>query len=113
LTAPSLYCMITYRMRVIVNKSRLSGFDWDKGNIDKNLKRHRVNYKECEEIFFNKPLKTFYDKVHSRKEKRFVAYGETNRERKLFLVFTIRNKRIRIISARDMSRKERRYYEQK
>lgn len=88
-------------------------FDWDKGNIDKNWKKHKVSPKEVEEIFFNKLLILFEDTKHSNKEKRFGAFGKTNEGRLLTAVFTLRNNKIRIISARGMSRKERRNYEQK
>lgn len=87
-------------------------FEWDKGNIDKNWEKHTVDYKEAEEVFFNKP-KLLNDKVHSQSEERYVALGETNKTRTLFISYTIRNRKIRVISARDMNRKERGYYEKK
>ena len=87
------------------------GFDWDKGNIDKNWRRHKVSFKECEEVFLNQPLLLNFDKKHSRKEIRFQVLGKTNKGRKLFLVFTIRGKKIRVISGRDQNKKERRRYE--
>ena len=86
-------------------------FDWNKGNIDKNWLRHKVRFKEAEEIFFNKPLKIFPDRGHSEKERRYMAYGITNNLRKLVAFFTIRDKKIRIISVRDQNRKERSIYE--
>lgn len=86
-------------------------FDWDKGNIDKNFKKHQVTNKETEEVFGNKPIKIFKDKEHSQKEDRFVALGVTNNEKRLYIVFTIRGEKIRIISARNQSKKERRLYE--
>lgn len=89
----------------------VKGFDWDKGNINKNWKRHQVDFRECEEIFFNQPLLANLDEKHSKKEKRFQALGQTDRKRRLFIVFVIRNKKIRIISARDQSRKEKNQYE--
>jgi len=89
----------------------LEGFDWDKGNIDKSKQKHGVTAKECEEIFFNQPLLINFDLKHSDKENRFQALGRTDRDRRLFLVFTIRNKLIRVISARDQSREERKHYE--
>lgn len=64
-------------------------------------------------IFFNPPLKIFYDQKHSQKENRFVALGITNGGRKLTIIFTFRGKMIRVISARDMSREERKIYENK
>lgn|SRR3989344_3052722 len=87
------------------------GFDWDTGNIEKSWGKHKVYHKEAEEVFFNKPLKIFRDKKHSADETRFVAYGINSSNRKLTLVFTIRKQKIRIISARDQSKKERRVYE--
>ena len=86
-------------------------FEWDFGNIDKNYKKHKVVYQEAEEVFGNKPLTVSEDKAHSILEKRYQALGKTNKERKLFLSFTIREDRIRIISIRDMSKKEEKVYE--
>lgn len=86
-------------------------FDWDAGNKDKNWSKHKVEAKEAEEVFTNKPLKVYPDLHHSHKEQRFLALGQTNKRRLLTIIFTIRNKHIRIISARDQSRKDRRVYE--
>lgn len=88
-------------------------FDWNEANIDKNWDRHKVNSKEAEEIFLNKPLKILKDVGHSQEEERFIAFGITNEKRKLYIVFTIRKEKIRVISARDQSKKERRFYEKK
>lgn len=85
-------------------------FDWDKSNLDKNWKKHKVHYKEAEEVFFNKPLKIFPDKKHSKKEKRFVALGITNKRRGLTIIFTVRSNNIRVISARNQNKKERGIY---
>ncbi len=87
-----------------------TGFDWDEGNRDKNWEKHRVSNSECEEIFFNQPLIIHFDEKHSDMEVRFYALGLTDLCRKLFVVFTVRNTKIRIISARDMSKKERKIY---
>jgi len=89
---------------------RIEGFDGDEGNIDKNLIKHGVNFRECEEIFINKPLKIYEDERHSQKEPRYAAFGKTNTGRLLTVVFTIRKNKIRAISARDQSRKERKQY---
>ena len=86
-------------------------FEWDKGNLDKNLKKHNVSNQETEEVFFNKPFIVYEDKKHSLSEQRFQALGKTNKIRKSFLSFAIRKDRIRIISVRDMNKKERRRYE--
>lgn len=88
-------------------------FEWDEYNKNKNWDKHRVDFKECEEIFTNRPLKTYKDIKHSQREDRFVALGITNKGGKLYLVFTIRKSKIRIISARNMNRKERSLYEAK
>lgn len=87
-----------------------SGFDWDPGNIDKNWLKHKVTPVECEQIFFNQPLVVQDDIQHSETEKRYYALGKTNLRRFLFIAFTVRDNLIRVISARDMSRKERRLF---
>lgn len=90
--------------------SQCEGLEWDDGNINKNWLKHKVSPAECEQIFFNRPLVIQGDIKHSKAEKRFYALGRTDSKRTLFIAFTVRNKRIRIISARDMSRKEREVY---
>jgi hypothetical protein len=87
------------------------GFEWDEGNAGKNLEKHRVADIECEELFFNQPLIVRADPRHSKRERRFYALGQTDRERQLFVVFTVRRRLIRIISAREMTRRERASYE--
>ena len=86
-------------------------FEWDQGNLDKNWKRHKVSTKEAEETFFNKPVYLFKDTKHSLLEKRYGFFSYTNNGRLLALVFTIRNNKIRIITARDIHKKERIIYE--
>ncbi len=92
--------------------SSVEGFEWDKGNISKNWGKHRVSYIECEEVFFNNPFVVQNDVTHSSTEARYYSLGSTDRERLLFIVFTVRKNKIRVISARDMIRKERIMYEQ-
>jgi uncharacterized DUF497 family protein len=82
------------------------GFEWDQGNITKNWEIHDVSSSECEQIFFNKPIIVKRDKEHSKTENRYYALGRTNMNRLLFAVFTVRSKKIRIISARDMTDSE-------
>jgi len=86
-----------------------TGFDWDAGNRGKNTK-HRVSDDAYEEVFFNLPLVLGPDEAHSAQEDRYHALGKTNAGRPLFVAFTRRGDRIRVISARDMTRKERRAY---
>ena len=87
------------------------GFQWDAGNSAKIWDRHRVTPTECEELFFNRPLIVSSDEPHSSSvEERFYALGQSDSGRLIFVVFTIRGRLIRIVSARDMSRKERRIF---
>ena len=99
----------------MVDIAQAEGFQWDQGNARKNEDKHDVSQPESEQAFFNEPLLMMEDKEHSIVEARFHALGLTDSGRKLHLTFTMRDegKLIRIISARDMSRKERAYYEQK
>jgi hypothetical protein len=86
------------------------GFDWDEGNFLKNWERHGVGFWECEEVFFNRPLLVSMDAKHSNREDRRLALGRTGRNRWLCVVFIMRRDRIRVISARDMSRREKEVY---
>jgi len=87
-----------------------TGFQWDDGNAEKNWLRHRVSRTESEQIFFNQPLLIVDDVGHSEREDRYYALGRTDGDRPLFVVFTIRETLIRVISARDMTRRERKVY---
>jgi uncharacterized DUF497 family protein len=87
-----------------------SGFEWDSGNIDKIWQKHQVEPHEAEEVFFNKPLLLLPDEGHSATEQRFSAIGKTDESRLLFITWTSRAPLIRVISARPMSRKERKMY---
>ncbi|HEV3276195.1 MAG TPA: BrnT family toxin [Terriglobia bacterium] len=87
------------------------GFDWDDGNINKNWEKHGVTDSECEEVFFNRPFAVRQDPVHSSdEERRWRAFGQTDRGRYLLVAFTVRRYLIRIVSARLMTRRERRFY---
>ena len=86
------------------------GFDWDKGNFDKSWIKHKVSPSESEQVFFNEDLLIVEDLEHSQKEDRFYALGRTDAGRFLFISFVIRENRIRVISARNMSRQERKDY---
>ncbi len=89
-----------------------TGFEWDAGNAEKNWELHEVSRGEAEETFFNRPLVVAPDAGHSRRETRFAALGRTEEGRRLTVVLTLRGTLIRVISAHDMSRRERRIYEQ-
>ena len=96
----------------MLDTDSLDGFEWDTGNITKNWDRHQVSSTECEEVFLNKPLLLADDVRHSVSEVRNYALGQTDNGRLLFIVFTVRGTRIRVISARPMSGKERQIYGQ-
>ena len=90
-----------------------SGLQWDRGNTDKNLIKHDVENWECEQVFFNRPLLVLDDPKHSVSEKRWAAFGKTDADCFLAVIFTKRDDLIRIISARNMNKRERKFYDEK
>ena len=86
--------------------TKITEFEWDKGNLE-HIKKHKVIYEECEQIFRNIPLFITEDDTHSQIEKRFRVYGKTHQDRVLCLIYIIRKHKIRVISARDQNKKER------
>jgi uncharacterized DUF497 family protein len=92
---------------------QFSGFQWDRGNTDKNLIKHNVENWACEQVFFNRPLLVLDDPKHSVSEKRLAAFGKTDAHRFLVVIFTKRNNLLRKISARDMNKRERKFYDEK
>ena len=99
-------------MRLPFDISKIEGFDWDEGNIEKNKIKHNVSKKESEEVFLNEPLRFFDDEVHSKKEKRYGVLGKTNKRRRLVIFFTIRKNKIRVISVRNQGKQDRKIYEE-
>lgn len=97
----------------MIDLARIVGFEWDTGNARKNDK-HGVSMAEAEQVFFNAPLLMLSDAAHSQRELRFHALGQTDAGRLLHISFTLRRagQAIRVISARNMHRKERSVYEQ-
>ena len=87
-------------------------FEWDIGNEDKNWLKHQVLKNECEEVLFDIKNIVFKDFLHSTIEKRKIIIGKTKVLRLLTIVFTMRKNKIRIISARDASKKEKKIYEE-
>lgn len=85
------------------------GFEWDKGNVEKNWAKHCVTAAECEQVFFNLPILSG-DARHSQAEARYYLLGMTDSGRLLTVIFTIRKNLIRVICARDMSKKEKEAY---
>ena len=98
----------------MIDWRRIVGFQWDDGNARKSVEKHFVSQTEAEQIFLNEPLLNVLDQTHSQSEKRLHALGNTDEGRLLHVTFTLRKEDtcIRVISARDMSRKERSHYEQ-
>ena len=99
----------------MIDWKQIVGFHWDEGNARKSAEKHGVSQAETEQLFFNQPLLLLPDPKHSQQESRFHALGKTDDKRQLHITFTIRisaaDKFIRVISARDMHRKERSRYE--
>jgi len=85
-------------------------FQWDSGNKNKNFAKHKTANEECEQAFFDRSKKIYPDAGHSQSEPRYWLIGKTKRGRVLFISFTIRHNQIRVISARDINRKEIKYY---
>lgn len=98
----------------MIDLGRIAGFEWDDGNRRKNADKHDVSPAEAESLFLNDPLIVVEDEKHSGSEQRFNALGQTTQGRLLHVTFTLRQNGtlIRVISARDMNRKERKVYEQ-
>jgi uncharacterized DUF497 family protein len=90
----------------------VEGFEWDEGNASKNWARHSITQTEAEQIFVNRPVVITGDMAHSGTEVRHFAFGRTNGGRLMTVVFTMRGRRLRVISARPMSRRERKGYAQ-
>ena len=97
-------------MGILDDLLRCTGFEWDEANALKIWEKHEVSPEECEQVFFNLPLVANHDEKHSGAETRYYVLGQSDAGRLLFVVVTIRKSLLRVISARDMSRKERRAY---
>lgn len=90
----------------------LDGFEWDEGNAAKNWLRHEVQQAEAEQALLNTPLVVSVSQTHGSAEPRYIALGQTDAGRLLTVVFSIRGTKIRVISARAMSKPERKAYGQ-
>ncbi len=87
-------------------------FEWDKWNVEKNRVKHSVEPNETEEVFVDENKVSFEDRNHSGKERRLILIGKTRKGRLLYVAFTIREGKIRVVSARDINRKEVKLYEE-
>ena len=101
-------------VRLMIDLDRIVAFHWDAGNPRKNEK-HGVSQSEAEQVFFDARLLMVPDQAHSTKASRYHALGTTLEGRRLHITFTSRaaGTRIRVISARDMHRKESQFCERK
>jgi uncharacterized DUF497 family protein len=97
-------------MTELITVPAFEGFDWTGGNAEKNWGGPQVSPLEAEQVFFNSPLLAGEDDTHSQHEKRFFALGQTDEGRELFIAFTIRASKLRVVSARDMSRRKKTVY---
>ena len=94
---------------------RVEGFDWDDGNSRKSLLKHGVTQQESEQVLLNEPVAVTVDAAHSQAEPRYHAVGRTDAGRLVHVTFTLRmnGTRIRVVSARSASRRERKVYDEK
>ncbi len=93
-------------MNLSFDISKIEGFEWDRGNLE-HIKKHNVSKEECEEAFLNNQPEVTEDETHSQIEERYRVLGLTDYGRLLFMIVTIRDSKIRVISARDQNKKER------
>jgi hypothetical protein len=89
-------------------KRRIEGFIWLDWVVEKLVETHNVEPEEAEEAFFNMPYK-----VRKASSGKYLLYGQSDDGRYLFIVFAWVDRRIKVISARDMTSSERRYYRRK
>ena len=95
----------------MIDLNKILGFEWDKWNIYKNYKKHDITPNETEEVFLDEKVKIKKDIKHQEQEERFIAIGKTTQHKMLFIVFTIRKDKIRIISGRMANKKEKGVYQ--
>jgi uncharacterized DUF497 family protein len=89
-------------------------FDWGQWNVQKNEIKHGVSALEAESAFHDPRYRLFQDAKHSTgREQRYVLYGRSVENQVLMVGFTIRGARVRVITARPASRRERRLYGEK
>ena len=87
-------------------------FEWDETKNESNVEKHGVDFKEAATIFADSFSYTFDDPAHSDEEPRFLTFGLTSTGKLLLVSHTDREDNIRIISARELTKKERKFYEE-
>lgn len=98
-------------MKIIVDLPEPLEFEWDEANKNKIVAKHKLTAAECEEAFANEYIFSQPDILHSKKEERYILISKTNKQKHLFIVYTLRKNKIRVISARSMHKKEQLFYE--
>jgi uncharacterized DUF497 family protein len=94
----------------VVDWSQIVGFEWDSGNALKSVDKHGVSCEEAESVFAEDDILVLKDELHSQAEERWHAFGRSNQGRLLSITFTVRENLLRVISARPMNKRERKYY---
>lgn len=87
-------------------------FEWNPEKAKVNLKKHQISFEEASTVFDDPLFITFLDEEHSIGEERYITMGLSQKENLLLVAHTDREGRIRIISAREATRNERRFYEE-
>ena len=106
---PRLYIYEAYDF-LMIDWSRILGFEWDSGNALKSIDKHGVSCEEAESVFAQDEILVLKDDRHSQDEERWHAFGRSNQERLLSVTFTVRENLLRVISARPMNKRERKNY---
>ncbi len=86
-------------------------FEWDEANKNKIWLKHKLSAEECEEAFSTEQIFRQADELHSDKENRYILIGNTKKSKKIFIIYTLRKNKVRVISARNMHKKEQNFYE--
>ena len=87
-------------------------YEWDPAKAVANLKKHRVTFEEAASVFLDPSALTFWDPDHSQEEDREITIGRSSQKRVLFVAHAGREGRVRIISARRATLRERKQYEE-
>ena len=103
----------TCNICTVIDLSKITGFEWDKGNVDKSYRKHGITPNETEQVFTDEDVQVERDIKHQEKEERYIAIGKNAADRVLFIIFTLRKHKIRMISARAANQKERRLCEER
>lgn len=87
-------------------------FEWNRDKAASNLLKYGVSFTEAQSVFSDPLYIDFYDPDHSENEDRYIIIGESNQRRLLIVAYTERESAIRIISAREVTKIERKAYEE-